>query len=81
VFIFIDRLLGTYEPEVEPVRYGLVTPAGTNNPITLTLMEWKNIWRDLKTARSFSEAFCYVCAPPGWKPKDMVHVQAAENTA
>ena len=81
VFIFIDRLLGTYEPEVEPVRYGLVTPAGTNNPITLTLMEWKNIWRDLKTARSFSEAFCYVCAPPGWKPKDLVQVQAAENTA
>ncbi len=75
VFIFIDRLLGTYEPEVEPVRYGLVTQAGTNNPVTLTLMEWKKIWADLKTARSFGEAFWYVCGPPGWRPKDRLEVQ------
>ena len=70
-FIFIDRLLGTYEPEVEPVRYGLITQANTNNPITLTFMEWKKIWIDIRKARSFAEAFCYVCAPPGWKPMDM----------
>lgn len=76
MFIFIDRLLGTYEPEEEPVRYGLVTQAGTNNPVTLTVMEWKNIWRDLKTARSLGEAFCYVCAPPGWKPKDLLEAQS-----
>jgi sterol desaturase/sphingolipid hydroxylase (fatty acid hydroxylase superfamily) len=75
MFIFIDRLLGTYEPEVEPVRYGLVTQAKTNNPITLTLMEWKNIWRDLKNARSIGEAFWYVCGRPGWKPRDLVEAQ------
>lgn len=78
MFIFIDRLLGTYEPEEEPVRYGLVTQAGTNNPVTLTVMEWKNIWRDLKTARSLGEAFCYVCAPPGWKPKDLLEAQVQQ---
>lgn len=75
MFIFIDRLLGTYEPEVEPVRYGLVTQLNTNNPITITLIEWKKIWRDLKTARSFGEAFWYVCGPPGWKPRDLLEVQ------
>jgi len=78
MFIFIDRLLGTYEPEVEPVRYGLVTQANTNNPITLTFMEWKNIWRDLKPARSFGEAFWYVCGPPGWKPEDLMQPQTQE---
>ena len=61
MFIFIDRLLGTYEPEVEPVTYGLITQANTNNPITLTTMEWANIWQDLKTARSLREVVCYVC--------------------
>lgn len=75
MFIFIDRLLGTYEPEVEPVRYGLVTPANTNNPITLTLMEWKKIWADLKAARSLGEAFWYVCGPPGWRPSGLAQAQ------
>jgi sterol desaturase/sphingolipid hydroxylase (fatty acid hydroxylase superfamily) len=75
MFIFIDRLLGTYEPEVEPVRYGLITQANTNNPITLTTMEWANIWQDLKTARSLREAVCYVCGPPGWKPGNLVPTQ------
>jgi alkylglycerol monooxygenase len=69
MFIFIDRLLGTYEPEVEPVRYGLITQANTNNPISLTSMEWRNIWKDLKTAGSLQEVICYVCGPPGWKPR------------
>ena len=69
MFIFIDRLLGTYEPEVEPVKYGLITQANTNNPIALTTLEWKNIWRDLKTARSSHEMVCYLCGPPGWKPR------------
>jgi len=72
MFIFIDRLLGTYEPEVEPVRYGLRTQANTNNPITLTSMEWANIWQDLQTARSLREVVCYVCGPPGWKPGNLV---------
>lgn len=69
MFIFIDRLLGTYEPEVESVRYGLITQANTNNPISLTIMEWRNIWKDLKTAGSLQEVICYVCGPPGWKPR------------
>ena len=68
MFICIDRLLGTYEPEVEPVRYGLISQANTQNPVTLTGMEWVKIWRDLKTARALREAVCYVCGPPGWKP-------------
>ena len=76
VFIFIDRLLGTYEPEVEPVRYGLVTQVNTNNPVTLTLLEWKKIWADLKTARSVGEAIWFVCGPPGWRPKDLMAAPA-----
>jgi len=75
MFIFIDRLLGTYEPEVEPVRYGLITQANTNNPITLSTMEWANIWQDLKTAQSLREMVCYVCGPPGWKPGNLVPTQ------
>lgn len=71
MFIFIDRIFGTYEPEEEPVRYGLVTQAKTNNPITLTLMEYRKIWADLKTARSLGEAFWYVFGPPGWRPADL----------
>lgn len=79
MFIFIDRLLGTYEPEVEPVRYGLATPVNTNNPVTITLIEWKKIWRDLQTARSLGEAFLYVCGPPGWQPADLLDAQVQQQ--
>lgn len=34
IFVVWDRLFGTYEPEREPVRYGLTTPIQTHNPIT-----------------------------------------------
>lgn len=75
MFIFIDRLLGTYQPEMEPVRFGLITQANTHSPITLTSMEWVKIWRDLKTARSFGEMVLYVCGPPGWRPRCLVPTQ------
>lgn len=79
MFIFIDRLLGTYNPEVKPVRYGLIAQANTNNPITLTSMKWEKIWRDLRAARFLREVVYYFCGPPGWKPRYFVPTQAQRS--
>lgn len=69
MFIFYDRLLGTYAKEEAPVNFGLVSPIGTNNPITITIAPWKRIFADLKGAQSTREVFGYLFGPPGWQPR------------
>ncbi|MGF1778713.1 sterol desaturase family protein [Vibrio nomapromontoriensis] len=47
VLIVWDRIFGTFEPEVETVRYGISKPVESFNPITVTFAEWKDMWRDV----------------------------------
>ncbi|MFB9217002.1 sterol desaturase family protein [Vibrio sinaloensis] len=46
VLIVWDKLFGTYEPEVETVRYGVTKPVNSFNPITVTFHEWRELWAD-----------------------------------
>ncbi|MDN3684556.1 hypothetical protein QW180_17050 [Vibrio sinaloensis] len=39
-------MFGTYEPEVETVRYGVTKPVNSFNPITVTFHEWRELWAD-----------------------------------
>lgn len=68
-FVIWDRLFGTYEEEVEPVRYGISTPVKSSNPIKFTLHEFVRLSKDLQGARSFSEKCGYLFRPPGWRPE------------
>jgi len=69
IFIVWDRLFGTFEPEVEEVRYGLTVPLASYNPI------WANIhyyWYLIKASISAPDVLQAVrlwLAPPDWKPK------------
>lgn len=51
--IVFDRLFGTFAapPEHEPLRYGLVGRAPSNNPFTIVFGEWVSIIRDLRDAK------------------------------
>lgn len=44
VLIIWDKLFGTFEPEIEPVRYGITKPLHSFNPITVTFHEWREMW-------------------------------------
>ena len=72
MFIFIDRLCGTFEPESAPVVYGLTKNIDTINPFKITSFEWRNMWVDASTARTVGELLGYVFGPPGWKPSATV---------
>jgi alkylglycerol monooxygenase len=50
VFIVWDRLFGTFEPEGERVRYGLVTNLESFHPVTIAFHEWHAMLRDLREA-------------------------------
>jgi hypothetical protein len=48
IFIFWDKLLGTYAKQTVIPTYGLTTPIQTNNPFFIAFHEWKNLYTDLK---------------------------------
>ena len=62
--IIWDRFFGTFEAEKEKVKYGLVKNVNTFNPITITFMGWKELFKDMKSSSSFREALNHFFGPP-----------------
>ncbi len=69
ILIIWDRLFGTFEPESEPVKYGITTPIDSHNPLVINFKEYATLWRDLRRADSWPTAFGHLFRPPGWHPK------------
>lgn len=59
-------MFGTFAPEVKAVVYGLRTNVDTFNPITITVMDWKALFKKMRTADSWSDALGYFFGPPDW---------------
>lgn len=70
VLIVFDRLFGTYRAECKevPIRYGLVKPQLSYNPLVVETQEWWQLFKDLARAPSLKAALGYILMPPGWQP-------------
>ncbi|MFQ3324602.1 MAG: sterol desaturase/sphingolipid hydroxylase (fatty acid hydroxylase superfamily) [Pseudomonadales bacterium] len=68
LFIFWDRIFGTYAEEKVPEVFGLVKNIVTNNPITITFYTWREMLKDIKQAQSLGEVLGYCVGPPDWQP-------------
>jgi sterol desaturase/sphingolipid hydroxylase (fatty acid hydroxylase superfamily) len=68
VLIIWDRMFGSFEPEVEPVVYGLTKNIATYNPLRIETHEWVAMYRDVREAGSFRHVLGYVFRHPGWAP-------------
>jgi len=68
ILIIWDKLFNTYQPEVEPVIYGLTTPLTTRNPFTINFIEPLNIASDVLSAPGIRNKLMFAFGPPGWKP-------------
>lgn len=64
-----DRMFGTFQEELHTPNYGLTKPINTINPVKVHFIEYVNIFKDLKKAKNFKEAWGYLAKPPGWEPK------------
>lgn len=66
VLIVFDRLFGTFADERTgvPIRYGLVHPVKTYNPIRIALHAWAKLGRDLLRAGGWRNAFRALFGPP-----------------
>lgn len=69
LLIVWDRLFGTFAEEREPVVFGLVSNVNTQNPITITLLIWRKIVCDIKSASNLREALGFMFGPPDWRPQ------------
>ncbi len=64
IFIVWDRLFGTFEPEVAPVRYGLTKNLTTHNWLKIQFHEFTDIFRDAWNAPTFREKLRQIFASP-----------------
>jgi sterol desaturase/sphingolipid hydroxylase (fatty acid hydroxylase superfamily) len=82
VFIFWDKLFGTYQEEQEEVRYGLTKNIETYHPIKMVFHEWINIYKDCTQSNlKLKHRFMYVFGPPGWSHdgRSLTSVQMREE--
>lgn len=66
IFIFWDRLLGTYQIEEEKPTYGITTKMENKlNPLHLNFHEYEDMLEDVKQAKSFKDKLFFVFGSPG----------------
>ncbi len=73
IFIFWDKLFGTYQeemPEVPPV-YGVTRPVQTWNPIKINFMHLWLLMKDAWRAQSWEDKLKIWFMPLGWRPADV----------
>jgi len=68
ILILWDRLLGTFQAEEEPVRYGLTKNLDTHHPVAVALHEYRAMWRDARRARRWRDRVAVALRGPGWAP-------------
>jgi sterol desaturase/sphingolipid hydroxylase (fatty acid hydroxylase superfamily) len=68
VFIVWDRMFRTFQPENEPVTYGIVKDINTNNVWTIFSHEYASIFRDMRAVTGLRAKLGMLVMPPGWRP-------------
>jgi sterol desaturase/sphingolipid hydroxylase (fatty acid hydroxylase superfamily) len=67
VFIFWDRLFGTFQGEDQKPVYGLTIPLRSYNPVRISFHEWASLYKDIRNVSCWKQAFKLLYKPPGWK--------------
>ena len=88
LFIWWDKIFGTFEREgrdPEPIRFGLVSPIESRNPVRMMLSEFTAILHDATQPNlTIGQRWMYVFGPPGWShdgsKQTSAQMQAIWNT-
>lgn len=70
MLILWDRMFGTFEPEVEPVRYGISEPIRSNNPLTVFLHGLQRLTAKLLRTPGLRNKARVLVNPPDWEPSE-----------
>ncbi len=69
-FIVWDRIFGTFVEEKQKVVYGLTKNIGSYNPVFVNFHEWRDMFRDVATAKSWKNKIKHIFLAPAWKPEE-----------
>ncbi len=68
-----DRIFGTHktlDTEHIDIKFGVVHPPNSYNPLVILTHEYKDIWKDVKSTTNWKDKLMYIFGPPGWMPGD-----------
>jgi len=68
ILIVWDRVFGTFEPETEPVIYGLTKNIHTFNPLRIAFHEWSAMLGDAAAAPRWGDKANHLLRGPSWQP-------------
>lgn len=68
VFIFYDRIFGTFQKEEEEPTYGITTQLTTNNPALINIHYYRDLFRNLGKMRTWKDKLKLLFGKPGWFP-------------
>ena len=72
IFIFWDKLFGTFQAELDhvPPVFGITRPANTWNPIKINFQHLTLLVKDAWRAESWKDKFTIWFKPTGWRPEN-----------
>ncbi len=73
IFVFWDRLFGSFQPELdtEPCVYGTRNPLQSWNPVRANLEVYAALAHDSARTRRLRDKLLVWLKPPGWRPADV----------
>jgi len=66
IFIFWDRMFGTFQKEEEKPDYGLTDKKEFNSVTSLMFHGWKDLFTKVYCAKNIFTKLKYLIKPPGW---------------
>ncbi|MEM6817773.1 MAG: sterol desaturase family protein [Pseudomonadota bacterium] len=70
ILIIWDRLFGTFEPESEPVVFGVRKPLHSFNPVNANLHVYRSLIADWRDAKGWRDKLRVWFGRTGWRPKE-----------
>src|SRR5688500_6319175 len=76
ILILWDRLFGTFQPEEEPVVYGLTKNVGSYNLVKIAFHEYADIVADVARSSTWHDRLSFTFRGPGWAHRRAAAVAA-----
>ena len=73
IFIFWDKLFGTFQPEIDavPAVYGVKKPVKTWNPLLINFMHLFQLLKDAFRTKKWNDKIKVFYKRTGWRPEDV----------
>lgn len=71
MFMFWDRMYGSFKEEEEEPIYGITQPVNSWNPIKQNFNYFGFLWRNAIQTKSWKDKIRIWFMPPGWRPSDI----------